>query len=1033
MAKLPDKLTSLLKEKVLSKNKDESSTSNKDSRSINLKIIVENTMSFQSMARDMNVARQNVQQLVKLMGGKAKTGADSQFKSEEQRRKLAGERTGKEKSPTKVEKESVKKSSFVKKLKLKAGEKFKQTKAGKKVAEITDKFKKSKVGKKIINVKNIVKTFSAQNILKSFQKYFTIFGIFAIIWDSFKDTFTEWVGGLWETIKESFDKFVTSIKEWFKEVVQPIIDDVKDLVTKMIERVSEFFGDFGKWVVEKFEKIKEFFEPALSFIKNTFDKFLNVIDDIKSKLKSVVEKVLLIPGVQKLIPDSVLNFIKRALGIIPPEEAKRPAAADTRTEKQVEEEAKSARERQKQAAEKVATTTGKEKEKAEQEERDAANTARQRELEAKNRRQQERRQKSEAEATQAKEQPTAPAAAPAPTKQEQPTTAPTTAPTPTTTGAPAKTEKAPGAPSAAPGGGGATGSEAAPTITPTPAKKGGKDASAGLSGRAADFANELPKYGITNKFAIQALVATSAKESGLNPQAKESGAQAYLNTLKSRGIEYIWKVFPQLKPGGWAAKRLGEKETGAQPATLEKIWSQGDEAFFDSVYGGLSTNEKAGDGFLYRGRGLIGITGRTVYRGVGKEVGMDLESNPDIVAQDFKSAVGAAAGYIFFTRKGKEKALKEMNSFTDFDTALKYTLRTVAGLGHNEADFEKKGAHLHEQLRKASEFKQLAEDSSSGKTQTAEAGTPVQTGAGVPLSTGYGGVVTTTPAPAPAPTPKPSPKPAAAPEAVPKKEMGNQLETDALKSKDIVNAASKMIGLNENEHTQQLLDWMGKYSGTPYLQIDSDAGPWCAKFVNAVLGTLGIKGTGMNTAFSFKNWGGVVFDKETGKGDVTAALPGDIIVTSRGGGKGHVAITESASGSRVNVIGGNQSGKGHTGGVTKASTSLAAVIAIRRPGMKFTGEAVVPTNAEANKQADLGKMSAADNLHASGTPKGPTGTEVAKASGEVASAQRQQQKPSTPNVINAPTTNNTIVAQNTPPSSTSRPRDTGTALASRAS
>jgi predicted chitinase len=993
MAKLPDKLSSLIKDKVLLSKKEDNLV--QDNSSINLKIVAENTLSFDVMARDLNVARQNVQKLVKLMGGEVKTGADDQYRTEKQREELAKTRkeeirAEKEKKPTQIKPQEKKKSFF----------------------------DKMKIGKKIFGKKpgDIKKQFSPANILKSFLKYFAIAGIIAFIYETFKETINEWASSLWETVKEMFGDFIQSIKDWFEEVVQPLIDKVKDLVTGMVEKVSNFFGDFGKWVVEKFEKIKEFFEPALSFIKNTFDKFMNVIDDIKSKLKSVVEKVLLIPGVQKLIPDSVLTFIKRALGIIPPEEAKRPAAAATKTSEQVEEEAKSARERQKQASERAATATGKEKEKAEQEERDAANEARQKELEAKNRRQQERRQKSEADARQAREQATtAPATtgAPAPTKQEQPTTAPT--PSPTTTGAPAKTAEK--APSTAPAAGGATGTEAAPTITPTPAKKSGKDASAGLSGRAAEFANELPKYGITNKFAIQALVATSAKESGLNPQAKESGAEAYLKTLKGRGIEYIWKVFPQLKPGGWAAKRLGEKETGAQPATLEKIWSQGDEAFFDSVYGGLSTNPKAGDGYLYRGRGLIGITGRTVYRAVGKEVGMDLESNPDIVSQDFKTAVAAAAGYMFMTRKGKEKALSEMNSFTDFDTALKYTLRTVAGLGHKEEDFEKKGAHLHEQLRKASEFKQLAEDSASGKTQTAETGTPVQTGAGVPLSTGYGGVVTTTPTPAPAPKPTPAPTPtpapapggAAAPSGpVPSLASITQIQpgvdVEGIKP-ELKKRVAAMAAAFQQQTGKKLIVTSGYRDNEKQKKLYDD---WKAGRLNApvVAEPMPPLGNGRGSPHTFGN---------------------AIDISSKGAqGINVLAGPRDQSTGWLEKFGLVRNVPGEDWHIQISGTAPVADNPVN-PGQPIP----VPTKDGGAAEVDTGKK---ETIKPTPTPpSSSSGSEVSKASTDVAAGQRQQQKPSTPNVVNAPVTNNTVVTQNAPASSAPKPRDTGMTLAAQRS
>lgn len=53
-------------------------------------------------------------------------------------------------------------------------------------------------------------------------------------------------------------------------------------------------------------------------------------------------------------------------------------------------------------------------------------------------------------------------------------------------------------------------------------------------------------------------------------------------------------------------------------------------------------NEASGDGFKYRGRGLIQLTGKSNYQAFGKAVGKDFVSTPDLIAQPNWAALSAA-------------------------------------------------------------------------------------------------------------------------------------------------------------------------------------------------------------------------------------------------------------------------------------------------------------------------------------------------------------------------------------------------------
>jgi uncharacterized protein (TIGR02594 family) len=153
--------------------------------------------------------------------------------------------------------------------------------------------------------------------------------------------------------------------------------------------------------------------------------------------------------------------------------------------------------------------------------------------------------------------------------------------------------------------------------------------------------------------------------------------------------------------------------------------------------------------------------------------------------------------------------------------------------------------------------------------------------------------------------------------------------TNVRGSQPFQQVASQLVGMSEGANSAAISQFIRQACG---INVDPRVTPWCAGFVNGVLGAQGIKGTGSLAARSFLNFGNATDNPK----------PGDIVVLGRGGdpSKGHVGFFQGydANG-RILVLGGNQ---GADGRVSVSAQNPANLLGFRTAGAVTEHSAALP-------------------------------------------------------------------------------------------
>jgi putative chitinase len=140
-----------------------------------------------------------------------------------------------------------------------------------------------------------------------------------------------------------------------------------------------------------------------------------------------------------------------------------------------------------------------------------------------------------------------------------------------------------------------------------------------------EIINEADRFGITSNLRLAHFLSQCAVESGNFKTVSEN-----LNYSAKR----LLQIFP---------KKFTEAEAAAYGGKPEKIGNR--------VYANIIGNgdEASGDGYRYRGRGYIQLTGKSNYQAFAKVIGEDVVANPDSVASKFPLA---SAAHYFKNRSG---------------------------------------------------------------------------------------------------------------------------------------------------------------------------------------------------------------------------------------------------------------------------------------------------------------------------------------------------------------------------------------------
>lgn len=249
----------------------------------------------------------------------------------------------------------------------------------------------------------------------------------------------------------------------------------------------------------------------------------------------------------------------------------------------------------------------------------------------------------------------------------------------------------------------------------------GKDSGVSVPKKLAEqlIIREMMKQGFTDPRAIAEMLALTNYETG--------GYKRTVENMKYSSPEQLMKTFKEVRSIDQAKQLIAMGEVGIA----------------NTVYGGGKGasigNKQPGDGYLYRGRGMVQLTGRANYEKYGQLLGIDLVNHPELLSND--PNVMAQVAVAFFK---ESKLLRGITEDGDFGKA-------AAGLNGGNAlpDMQKRYALYMDYLKQIQSNALGADDKFLTENSGSQTPTEMYSNTGpsqMQTPAGYGGGATGAPA-----------------------------------------------------------------------------------------------------------------------------------------------------------------------------------------------------------------------------------------------------------------------------------------------